>query len=231
MAFIDNFDVILLDQGRTFMFELDRFGPAEDYYVVYASLGGKKLDRDRVQYLLVTVLDRLRSAYNDPARYDDIPTADEIITQLSPDVSPSDRQRLADVIGIQEVGTISAAHAATIRALSETHQLGIVSNVWGASHFFEDNLSRHEILDCFDVRIWSSDHRCVKPSHRLFEHALRHFDVPSDRIVYVGDDPMRDVPPSKELGMGAVWIDHGNRDRPTVSPDLVLSDLSNLIDA
>jgi len=25
--FLDTYDVILLDQGRTFMFELDRFGP------------------------------------------------------------------------------------------------------------------------------------------------------------------------------------------------------------
>tara|TARA_Y100000588_G_scaffold292680_1_gene312134 strand:+ start:11598 stop:12314 length:717 start_codon:yes stop_codon:yes gene_type:complete len=229
--FLDTYDVILLDQGRTFMFELDRFGPDQDFHSTYLELGGGDLRQDQVQDLLVECLSLLRSAYDDPSRQDDVPTPAEILDRLAPDISLPERMRLVDVVGWQEAGTISDAHAATIRRLASSHPLGIVSNVWGPAHVFEENLARHGILDCFRIRTWSSDHRCVKPSHRLFEHALRQFDAPRDRIVYVGDDPGRDVPPAKNLGMGAVWIDHGTGERPPMAPDLVIHDLSELPDA
>ncbi len=229
--FIDNYDVILLDQGRTFMFDLDRFAPDEDFGAVYTRLGGRDLTSRVVQDIVCRTLERLKSAYVDPERYDDVPTAEEAVALTAPDLARAERRRLADIVGVQEVGTISDEHVAIIRNLAETHRLGIVSNVWGPSRFFEDNLAQRGILDCFDVRIWSSDHRCVKPSHRLFKHALKLFNVPPDRIVYVGDDPERDVPPSKAMGMGAVWIDNGTRDQPSTIPDFVISDLSELPDA
>ena len=46
MRFLDQFSVLLLDMNGTFMFGHDRFGPDEDYFATYASLGGRNLDRD-----------------------------------------------------------------------------------------------------------------------------------------------------------------------------------------
>ena len=39
--FIDGFDIILLDMGSTFMFDVDRFSADEDFGATYRTVGGR----------------------------------------------------------------------------------------------------------------------------------------------------------------------------------------------
>jgi hypothetical protein len=79
---LSRFDVILLDQGKTFMFENDRFGLQIDYATTYRALGGITLSPARVQRVVNQLFDRLLAIYQDSTRSDSFPTIPDAIRDL-----------------------------------------------------------------------------------------------------------------------------------------------------
>ena len=230
--FIDDFDVILLDMGNTFMFEVDRFGASEDYHATYRQLGGRRLSPGELRIHIDGVFDCMLAASRDPTRYDDFGNVCRFLREMpgTRDLSGSERELIAAVFGRHEVGTVPGTHARVLQELHESHPLGIVSNVWSLSSVFEDELKKAGIRRLFTVRVWSSDHVWIKPSTHLFQKALAVFNVDTPRVLYIGDSPKRDVAGAKALGMGAVWIE--NKARPLApedpQPDLIITDLTEL---
>ena len=233
--FIDNFRVILLDMGHTFMFECDRFGGGNDYFQTYARLGGSGLSPAEVKTAIDGLFSRLVADSRKPEYYNDYePVADYLRTiPETAGLSRAERDLLEDVFAYHEVGTVSEHHANTLHGLKKTHPLGLISNVWARSPVFEAELRRAGVVGLFDVLVWSSDHGCIKPSHRLFQQAITHFDLPAEQMVYVGDNPARDVAGAKGVGMSAVWINGAGQqlDPEVPAPDLIVTDLSELLTA
>ena len=65
MMFIDDFEVILFDQGKTFIFQNDRFGPEVDYHSIYRSLGGNRLSSGEVYQIMERLyIHMLESSHN-----------------------------------------------------------------------------------------------------------------------------------------------------------------------
>jgi FMN phosphatase YigB (HAD superfamily) len=230
--FIDNYEVILLDMGNTFMFGTGRFGEGEDYHATYSQLGGHHLSADEVDGVIASLYDRMHSAGSNPARYDDFGDVRRFLNEPGAfsKLPPSEIQLIVEVVSQHEVGSIPETHAEAIHLLSKTHPLGIVSNIWSPPDVFEKELSRSGIIDHFSARVWSSDYLSIKPSPILFKRALDIFGVNPARALYVGDNPLRDIAGAKAAGMAAVWIE--NKTKPFTSeipePDLVISDLTLL---
>ena len=213
------------------MFQNDRFGPDEDYHAIYKEIGGKRFDANEIHRLVDLVYDfMLYSSRTSEAAF---PTVAEAARQIAPELelSSEDLQLLDDIIAIQEIGRISGSHRDLFHELRRSHQLGIVSNVWASSGRFEQNLIHAGIRDCFQIRVWSSDYGCIKPTPELYRIALNHFEISPSDVVYVGDHPRRDVDGSKALGMGAVWVDNPERKRDagSFSPDLTVRDIGELL--
>jgi FMN phosphatase YigB (HAD superfamily) len=233
--FIDDFEVILLDMGNTFMFEVDRFGENEDYYQTYRRVGGRNLRPLEVRAYITDVYNRMLNAARDPVRYDDYGDVGRFLKETGKvsDLPLSEIELIVQVFSRHECGRVPETHACALRQLRRTHPLGMVSNVWSPHPVFEDALKAAGILDLFKVRVWSSDGLSIKPSPRLFQKALDFFDVDPARVVYVGDNPMRDIVGARALGMGAVWI--RNEMRPLTPeiprPDLIIADLTELAGA
>jgi FMN phosphatase YigB (HAD superfamily) len=230
--FIDDFVVILLDMGNTFMFGGDRFEANSDYHGIYRELGGQSLSAEQLNRGISELVDRMVRAYRDAARYDDFGNVwrflreDRALSRLPFD----EQERIVEVFSRHEIGVVPETHKEALAQLRRTHLLGIVSNVWSPSGVFESSLEAGGIRDLFAVRVWSSDHVSIKPSPRLFQRALEFFGAKASRAVYVGDDPLRDVAGAKAVGMATVWIENKKRLlTPSIShPDLILSDLTEL---
>lgn len=231
--FIDDFEVILLDMGNTFMFDVDRFGENEDYHATYRQLGGRYLSSEQVHAHITSVFHRMLAAARDPRRYDDFGDVLRFLTETgsASELPLPEIELIVELFSRHEVGHVPVTHTDTLRELHRSHPLGIVSNVWSPSRIFEAELDVAGISNLFAVRVWSSDDLSIKPSPRLFQMALDFFGVESDRVVYVGDNPKRDIAGAKALGMGAVWIK--NEILPLSSeippPDLIVTDLTQLL--
>ena len=69
-----------------------------------------------------------------------------------------------------------------------------------------------------------------KPSREAFEMLVNHFEMPLERIWYVGDDPEIDCAPARAFGMTSVWLDWEGRVYPAEldRPDHTIHSLAEL---
>lgn len=240
--FIDRFSVILLDMGRTFMFDADRFSDSEDYGATYHQIGGSRLNNEEVHRVISVLFDRVLSDYRNPDYYDSSPPVLSYLKAIpeSKHLPEMEIDLLEQVFAMHEAGTIPDTHAEALHRLYETHGLGIVSNIWSKSDLYLKELERAGVRSLFDVIVFSSDHGHIKPSPYLFAKAIEAFEVDRSKIVFVGDSLKRDVAGAKAAGLSAVWID---RSKPPVhdtgidrvngsvsTPDLIIQDLRDLLE-
>jgi FMN phosphatase YigB (HAD superfamily) len=233
--FIDRFEVILLDQGRTFMFENDRFGPEQDYFQTYRQLGGVHLTSERLHDVMDSLVRHMMELGRNPLRYDSFPTVSEALGDVAAaaGLHPEDAAIIDELVALHEAGSISAGHANAIRCLAMTHRLGIVSYIWGRRRAFERNLAEAGILACFEHLVWSSEIGSIKPSAKIFRHALGLFNVPAAKVLFVGDHPLRDIAAAKLCGCATAWVQNGDEKFPedSPSPDLTIHHMEELISA
>jgi HAD superfamily hydrolase (TIGR01509 family) len=231
--FIDGFDVILLDMGHTFMFNMDRFSDSEDYEATYRRVGGSMLSDRQVRRIISALFDTALSDYRNPDSDNQFPSVLSYLEAMpeSRDLSRSEIGLLELVFAMHEVGTVPDTHAKALRQLHETHRLGVVSDIWSRSDVCLREFERAGIDGLFDVTVFSSDCGYIKPSPCLFTKAIEAFEVERSRIVFVGDSLKRDIVGAKAVGLSAVWINTGvgKIDKGVLDPDLVIHDLRDLI--
>ena len=231
--FIDNFPILLLDMGNTFMFGCNRFGKDIDYSATYSRCGGAVLDTQTLSAVIDALLTRILTDYRNPAYYDAFGTVGEYLRELpmAKTLPPEELEILERVFGAHEAGHIPYSHVRVLRELNRSHVLGLVSNIWSNRVFFEPEFRKVGILDLFTVIVWSSDYGSIKPSPRLFRVALDALRVHPEGVLFVGDNPKRDVVGAKAVGMKAAWLRNDIRPLSPADPmpDCTISDLDELL--
>ncbi len=231
--FIDRFDVILLDMGCTFMFEVDRFSEHENFGATYRRLGGDFLSDRQVNQIILSVLNTLLADYEGLRSCDSFPLVSDYLKALvGENLSEREFQLLEDVFALHEIGIIPQSYAVILRQLSQTHRLGVVSNIWSRSDRYFEAFERAEIRDLFEVIVFSSDYKCIKPSTQLFAKAVELVDVQPSKILFVGDSLKFDCIGAKSTGLSMAWIDADSQPVMEMNgfrPDYIIEDLEQLL--
>jgi beta-phosphoglucomutase-like phosphatase (HAD superfamily) len=234
VRFIDKFEVVLLDMGRTFMFDIDRFSDSEDYEATYRLMGGGKLTAWQLRSIVAAVFNNMASDARNPSYYEQFPSVVCYIRGVpeAQNLPDSEIVLLEQVFASHEVGRVPGSHAEVLHRLHETHRLGIISDIWSKSDLYFRELERAGIRELFEVIVFSSDHGRLKPSPYPFTTAIEALNVERSKVVYVGDSLRRDIAGAKAAGLSAVWISDGTSqvDHSAARPDLVVEDLRDLID-
>ncbi len=88
----------------------------------------------------------------------------------------------------------------TIRALrSNGYKLGVISDAPSLKAWIR--LTEIGLADYFDAIIAWDDTRKRKPSKEPFILALRKMKIRPENVLYIGDNPARDIKGAKQLGM------------------------------
>ncbi|MBU8546116.1 HAD family hydrolase [Roseomonas sp. ROY-5-3] len=230
-SWLARFKAILLDMNGTFMFGHDRFLPRTNYWSTYVAIGGQVLTEEEVDTAICAFLSSYGTLYANPALADDFPTVLEALSEIFPSLPDAERHALEAVIAKHEMDKIPERHAAALQRLAQTHRLGVVSNIWSHSGPWRDAFGALGLERTFEVVVFSSDHRSVKPSRRPFEIALRALDLMPGDVLFVGDDLLRDVVPARSLGIATLWI--GNPDAAADQRDVadrIVKDLCDVFD-
>jgi len=66
----------------------------------------------------------------------------------------------------------------------------------------------------------------MKPSPVMFQQARDELDVPTGRILFVGDDPVFDIQGASAVGMRTVLV--GSAENGSVTPDWRFRDVPHL---
>jgi HAD superfamily hydrolase (TIGR01549 family) len=91
----------------------------------------------------------------------------------------------------------------TLESLKERGKhLAVISN--DRSFTPQSTLTWLGVADLFDHFLTSEEMGVEKPDPRVFEIASRHFGKPVEDIVYVGDDPKRDIECAHQAGAKAI---------------------------
>jgi len=232
--FIDRYQAILLDVCGTLMFNYDRFAEHDNHYVTYTQFAGSALSPDELYAIIHQLHLDIMAAEQVEANFDPFPSLGEFVDNLpaTQGMPGEERDRIGRVFARHECGRIPATIADALLVLSETHPLGIVSNIWSLAPVFEAELERAGVKELLCPRVWSADYGCIKPAEKLFRIALEELDAPPDRVVYVGDTYLRDVIGARRVGMGTAWVNPHGLPVPEgygVQPDLVIQSVTDLL--
>lgn len=231
--FIKDFEVLVFDMGRTFMFNSDRFDNGQDYLTSYRLHGGKTLTNkdlhEVINYIYGTLLERSRT----PEYIDNMITVKQFIEgdNYFKNHNPEDKVILEKIFARHECGEIPVEHKNVLIELSKSYKLGLISNVWCESFYFKDKLKEEGVYDLFGIAIFSSDYNIAKPSEKLFNMAVDHFNKPASQMVYIGDNYKRDVIGAKSVGMKSILVQNSESSKITgeLKPDYIISSITELI--
>lgn len=73
-----------------------------------------------------------------------------------------------------------------------------------------NRLTRLHLIDWVDAVVTFDDTKVRKPSLKPFRLICRRLHVHPKKVVYIGDWPMRDIPPARSLGMKTIWARWGS---------------------
>lgn len=203
---LDDFAVLLLDMNSTFMFGEDRFGPAEDFAATYRAIGGKTLPAVEVNRVIRATYSFLDRRYADRAYEDDFPSVAESLACVAPHLPAMEMALLEDTFARHELGVVPPDYADALRALSATHELRLLTNVWAPKAAWVAELERAGVLPLFRRAVFSSDTRSVKPSLRLVRQALEGVACAPGEVLMVGDSVHRDLVAGRRAGLATAWV-------------------------
>lgn len=223
MVPLGRFRVLVLDMNSTFMFGGDRFGPAEDFGATYRALGGAALGPGEVERAVRAAYAYLDARYADPAFEDDFPSLAEALRAVAPELPAAEHELLNAVFAGHERGAVPPAYAAALRALSATHELRLLTNIWAPRAAWLPELGRAGVLPLFRRAVFSSDTRSVKPSARLFREAVAGAGCAPAEVLVVGDSLRCDVLGARRAGLAAAWVAPAAPGPPAEPPEAALA--------
>jgi len=234
-SILSRFTVVLLDMNGTFMFGGDRFGPEQDFAATYHALGGRQLPARVVQDGVLACFETLGVIYEDSAHCDSFPAVLETLRDLptTRHLPENELKLLERVIADHELGTVPDTYARALKRLAATHRLGVIANIISRKEPWLSEFARAGVLHLFATTVFSSDSRSVKPSRKLFEHALSAIHVPRSEVVFVGDSLRCDIGGAAGAGLASIWIDRAGRGRGARDPEptCVIGNLLELINS
>jgi len=230
---LHSFSGLLLDLNGTFMFGQDRFGPNEDYYATYRSVGGAGLAEAELRRAIDSCFAELDRISKDVAHHDSFPSVAEALLTFPETCHLSDYERswVESVYAYHEVGQVSMAYSTVLQELARTYRLGLVSNIWSRKEIFVLELKRAGVLQLFSTLVFSSDGMSIKPSPVLFEQAVTELDLPTQEVAMIGDSLRCDVGGAAAAGLASVWINAKGEAVPidVPKPTYTIHDLQELV--
>lgn len=99
-------------------------------------------------------------------------------------------------------GTLQA-----LQKLAEKYPLALISDTaWTPGRVLRQIFARYEILDCFQVLVFSGEVGKTKPHPKMFQLALDGLGVQPQECLHLGDLQHTDIAGAKAAGMRAAWI-------------------------
>lgn len=114
-----------------------------------------------------------------------------------------------------------------LEKLSLKYKLGIISNFSGNLYLI---LEEFKLSQFFKFAIDSYYEKVQKPDLEIFRRAIKKCNVAPDRIIFIGDNPDRDIAPANMLKMKTILVtSHENPKKSSIS-DFTVTDLTKIIE-
>ena len=110
----------------------------------------------------------------------------------------------------------------SLEVLAESYALGVISNG-------NADVNQIGIGHLFSFTLNSAEAGVAKPHPSIFRQALDKVQLPAHQMVYVGDDPEKDVIGAQQLGLRTIWFNPQQRDPPLgLRPDAIMTNFAEI---
>jgi len=109
-----------------------------------------------------------------------------------------------------------------LQQLSKQYKLGVITNG-------NAEIDRVGLSHLFDFSHSSAAAGVAKPEPLIFQQALTMAEAKPHEMVYVGDDPEKDIIGANHAGLRTIWFNPSHREwREAVKPDAVMTNFSEI---
>jgi HAD superfamily hydrolase (TIGR01509 family) len=147
--------------------------------------------------------------------------AGTLLEQVSRVLRGGDRQddrlarRIAERFHIDSLQCLER-NKVLLEELSARYRLGIVSNFYGNLEILCEEIGYRKF---FDTVIDSACVGVSKPQPAIFQVAVAKLGCLPEQVLFVGDNPLRDMAPAKALAMPHVWLNTLHPERQACCED------------
>lgn len=119
----------------------------------------------------------------------------------------------------------------TLEELVSNYQIGLISNTGVTpGRILSKVLEDHEILDFFDVTVFSDESGFFKPYPKMFKIPLKKLKCKAQNAIHVGDILETDIKGANDCKMYSVWINDSNITKSiNIQPDYEIQHIYEVV--
>ncbi|MFW9896524.1 MAG: HAD family hydrolase [Candidatus Thorarchaeota archaeon] len=119
----------------------------------------------------------------------------------------------------------------TLESIAPDYQIGLISNTGVTpGRVISKVLEEYNILQYFDLTVYSDETGLFKPHPKMFEIPLEKFKVKRENAVHIGDMLETDIKGANDFNMKSIWLN--DRDSPRsneIIPNYEIKQISEVI--
>ncbi|MFX0028447.1 MAG: HAD family hydrolase [Candidatus Hermodarchaeota archaeon] len=157
-----------------------------------------------------------------------------VLGKLNIEISKEDLEILKDdfeSLMLQDPPSLKKGVKKTLEEIAPIYQIGLISNTGVTPGCIISRvLDEHEILDLFDVTIFSDETGYFKPHPIMFEIPLQKLNCKGENAIHIGDMLETDIKGANEFQMYSVWFNELNNPKSfEIIPDFEIKEISEVI--
>jgi len=119
-----------------------------------------------------------------------------------------------------------------VQQLAKKYSLALISDTaWTPGRVLREIFARYEILDCFQVLVFSGEIGKTKPHSQMFQLALEGLGVQPLECLHIGDLQHTDIAGAKAAGMRAAWVHrpvYAGNQQPNYEPEVTVASVGEV---
>ncbi|MFW9877349.1 MAG: HAD family hydrolase [Candidatus Thorarchaeota archaeon] len=157
-----------------------------------------------------------------------------VLREIKIEISKEDLDQLRqefECIMLQDPPQLKDGVKETLEELVSSYQLGLISNTGVTpGHILSKVLDDHEILDFFDVTVFSDESGFFKPHPKMFKIPLKKLKCNAQNAIHIGDILETDIKGANDCKMYSVWINDTNKPKSiNIQPDFEINQIYEVV--
>ncbi len=157
-----------------------------------------------------------------------------VLEDIDVKISQSDMDLLKEMFEskmLQDAPPLKIDVKKTLEILAPDYQIGLISNTGVTpGEILNKILEKYNILQYFDLTVYSDETGLFKPHPKMFEIPLDKFKCSPQNAIHIGDLLETDIRGAKDFKMNTIWINDMNSPKPTnILPDYEIKQISEVI--